>query len=79
MNNEDTRKRVDEIYDTIKSLQEELDNLRDICSHDDYHIGYFSWRPGNMDISKICDHCNKNLGHASKEESDNFLKEEEEA
>ena len=76
MNNEDTRKRVDEIYDTIKSLQKELDDLRNICSHEDYNVGYFSWRPGNMDVVKICSHCSKNIGPASKEESGEFLKNE---
>ena len=76
MNNEDTRLRVDEIYDTIKTLQKELDDLRGECSHLIYTIGYTSWKPGNMDISKICSHCSENIGKASKEEVDEFLKKE---
>jgi hypothetical protein len=76
MNNEDTRLRVDEIYDTIKTLQKELDDLRGECSHLNYNIGYTTWRSGNMDISKICSHCSENLGVASKEEKEEFLKKE---
>jgi hypothetical protein len=76
MNNEDTRKRVDEIYDTIKSLQEELNKLRSECPHSEYHVGYFSWRPGSMDVVKICNHCNENLGVPTKEEVNEFLNEE---
>lgn len=75
MNNEDTRKRVDEIYSTIKSLQEELDKLRSECSHPKYHVGYYSWRVGSIDVVKICDHCNENLGVPSKQEVDEFLKD----
>ena len=75
MNNEETKKRVTEIYKELETLQEELKDLKKNCSHDSYRIGYFSWRIGCIDTKKLCSHCDEVLGEPSIEEADAFEKE----
>ncbi|MEK6829297.1 MAG: hypothetical protein AABY15_04155 [Nanoarchaeota archaeon] len=75
MKNEETKKRVLEIYEESKNLQEELSNLRKKCSHDSYRIGYYSWRIGAMDTVKLCNHCDENIGQPSIEEVEKFNSE----
>lgn len=76
MKDDKTLIRVKEIFDYIKALNEELDEIRDKCYHNDYHVNYFSDRPGTTDLAKICDNCRKNLGVPNKIEVDDFLNQE---
>jgi hypothetical protein len=75
MKEEEIKERVGEIYDTIDKLQKELDLLREECSHDDYEVGYYSWRIGSLSIKRICKYCGEVLGEPTKEEQEQFLNE----
>lgn len=75
MSNEDTRKRVDEIFKEVRALQEELKTVRENCSHDDYRIGNWSWRPGAIMQVRICNHCDDNIGEPTEEEYEKFTQE----
>jgi hypothetical protein len=76
MNSEEIKHRVKEIGESIKLLQDELIKIKSECIHKDYHVGFYSWRAGVMDVVKICDYCSENIGPPSKKEVDEFLKEE---
>lgn len=76
MKNEQTRKRVNEIFAELDVLKEELKMIRKDCSHDSYYIGNWSWRPGAILQARICNHCDDNIGEPSKEEYEIFTKEE---
>ncbi len=76
MNSEEIKSRVKEINESIKSLQDELTKIKSECSHDNYHVGFYSWRVGVVDVVKICDYCSENIGLPSKKEVDKFLEEE---
>ena len=75
MNNEEIKNRVEEIFSSMRSFEDELKEIRKNCSHDSYHIGNWSWRPGNIDQVRICDHCFDNLGKATEEEYEKFARE----
>lgn len=75
MNNEEIKNRVQEISESIKLLQDELVKIKSDCAHDNYHVGFYSWRTGSLGVAKICDYCSDNIGTPSKKEVDEFLKE----
>lgn len=73
MNDKEIKERVSVIHSSIKTLKEELVEIEKECKHINYSVNYFSSRPGAVDIVKICDVCNKNLGFPPKNEVDDFL------
>lgn len=75
MNNEKLKNRVHEIYENIESLEKELKRLKKKCSHDSYRVGYYSWRIGSIDVTKLCNYCDKMLGKPSTEEIEKFNSE----
>jgi len=72
MNNKETRKRTNEIFAAQELLQQELEDVRFNCSHDSYRIGNWSWRPGAINVAKICNHCDEHVGTPSEEEVNLF-------
>ena len=76
MNNEQTRKRMNEIIAEREVLLQELQEIRRDCLHDSYRIGNWSWRPGDIDVAKICNHCDEHLGNPSEEEYELFKGQE---
>lgn len=70
-----TRERIDEIYREKEKLDREFEELQAKCPHSFYKIGLYSWRPGNISTSRLCIHCDKNLGHASPIEEATFTAE----
>ncbi len=68
MDNNNTRKRVDEIYGEIQSLYDELKELRNQCPHDSYTVGNYGWAPGHFQLSRICDICSEYLGDPNQED-----------
>ncbi len=75
MDNNSTRKRVDEIYDTIERLKRELNGLRHECSHDSHSVGnYSSGRPGVIQLARLCNYCGEYLGEPNEEEVEELSK-----
>lgn len=75
MNNEEIKKRVQEIDESIKSLQDEFSKIKSECAHDNYHVGFYSWRAGSLGVAKICDYCSYNMGTPNEKEVEKFLEE----
>lgn len=75
MSSEEIKNRVKEINESIKSLQDELTKIRTDCVHENYHVGFYSWRAGALNVVKICDHCGENIGAPSEKEVEKFLEE----
>ena len=75
MNNKETKKRVSELCDSIKTSQKELNVIRQNCSHDSYSVGNWSWRPGAIMEVRICNHCGDNIGAPSEEEYEKFMED----
>ena len=53
------RDEVDQLYQTIKEANGELDFIRENCSHKETRIGLYSWRIGCIDNAEICSDCDK--------------------
>ncbi len=69
-------KRIDEINKIRKSLDDEVKMIEENCTHDEYHIGIFSWRIGCYDLMRICENCySTKLGSPSDEEEKEYYTE----
>lgn len=67
--------RIAEIVILREELLKELKALQESCTHDEYHIGTYSWRIGAFDNKRICLECGEILGDPSDNETDEFNKE----
>lgn len=70
--------RISEIVKLREELLNELKSLQEACTHDEYHIGTFSWRAGSYDQMKICTECNSTLGTPSDNELSDYNNEYDE-
>lgn len=68
--------RVNELYENIRKANAELETIRAGCAHKSYAIGWYSWRIGNVEPSRICDSCGKTLGLPTQVEINAFVAEE---
>lgn len=50
--------RIAELQLMMTQAQQEIQNIKESCSHDEYFIGYWSWRVGSMQPARICSICN---------------------
>jgi len=57
MNNKEIKQECDLIYNEIKSAEQRLRKLRDLCEHDDTDIGNYSYRVGVVERAEICNSC----------------------
>lgn len=70
------KNRIDEINELRKQLDDEIKMIQETCTHDEYHIGIYSWRIGSYNLNRICEKCyTVRLGTPSKEEEDNYYAE----
>ena len=74
MTNEEIKTKVNIMSAERDACIEEIKRLQGLCTHDRYHLGNFSWGPGCIDVVKICDYCNENLGSPEFEEGREFDK-----
>jgi len=65
---QELRQKIDEMSIEIKSIQEN-------CSHNEYHIGTYSWRIGSYDQKRICEDCGLVLESPSNDELEEFKDE----
>jgi len=73
MEKDEIRNRVDELYSSAKKINEELNEIRSSCIHDEYRIENYSWRPGNITPVKMCKFCDELLGKPGDEEIAEFI------
>jgi hypothetical protein len=54
--------RVEELFEIIKTAQDELALIRDMCKHENHTEGLYQWRVGSVKTGQICDYCKEFLG-----------------
>lgn len=69
------KKRVIELEKQIRVAEEEITMIQQSCDHNEYHIGYYSWRVGCLDVRRICNICNLAFKIPTDEEIEEFKKE----
>lgn len=61
-------------------IQAELAKLREGCLHNEgYFIGYWSYRVGAVEISRICDTCQMAIEGITSDEINQFVKDKKDA
>lgn len=60
-----TSEEIKDQYETacahIIEAQNKIYELRQICKHEKFHKGIYSWRPGSYSEENICDYCGEVL------------------
>lgn len=54
--------RVKELYKVIKDANEELEQIRKICKHEEHTECNYMWAPGHISVGHTCDYCGYYLG-----------------
>lgn len=49
--------RVQELYETIKAVTEEIEAIRKQCKHEDTHMSNYEWAPIHVSPEQICNEC----------------------
>lgn len=62
-------KTVGDYHLQIARAMDKIKELQAKCDHKDFRVGYFSWRPGVMQPSRICVSCSFLIGDATEEEA----------
>ena len=57
MTNSEIKKETEQMYAQIKNADDRLVELRHICEHEKTFKGNYSWRPGVIQMSNICEYC----------------------
>lgn len=65
----DSPKTVGDYQLQIARAQDKIKELQAKCPHTDFKVGWFSWRPGAMQPSRICTSCGFLIGYATEEEA----------
>jgi hypothetical protein len=61
--------RTNELLNQIQTAQSELEQIRSKCEHKEgYHLGMWSWRPGTIIPSRICNSCQSQIGGITEKE-----------
>lgn len=67
MTPQEIRNKVNGLYATIKQADADLEAVREKCTHSEYRIGLYSWGPGHMHNTRLCNYCDKNMGYGEGE------------
>jgi hypothetical protein len=69
-NNDDIKKKSEEIEKTIKDSKKELEELQGSCNHEEYSVKQVVKEEGSIRtaVQKVCDFCGKHLGYPSPSE-----------
>jgi len=63
------KERVETLYKIIKDSNIELEELRKVCKHEDFEVGYYAWGgPAHVHVQKICIYCKEALGTPTEQE-----------
>jgi hypothetical protein len=68
-------KTVDYYFEVISEAKKKIKELQDNCKHEEFIVGFWSWRPGTMIPSRICKACHHRISDATPEESYALRKE----
>jgi len=70
-NNNDILRNVNNIEEELKRLEKEKEKIQNECNHQGNHYIDFDEMKS---IKKFCSQCKHEMGYATKEEADNFLR-----
>lgn len=56
----------------ITHAQEKIKELQSKCVHDNFKVMFYSWRPGAMQPTRICDSCSAVVPGVTEEESNSL-------
>ncbi|MDP2692823.1 MAG: hypothetical protein Q8O88_04255 [bacterium] len=68
------KSRMIDLSKTISECKEEMKRLRELCKHEKYELGNYSWRIGHIELKKLCSYCWTSLGDPSIEEREAYEK-----
>jgi len=68
--NNDILKNINNIEYKVKELEKEKEIIQDNCKHKEWTINFDEQRS----IKRYCSECKRELGYATKQEEQNFLK-----
>ena len=68
--NNDILKNINDIEYKVKELEKEKEIIQDNCKHKEWTINFNEQRS----IKRYCSECKRELGYATKEEEQDFLK-----
>ena len=68
--NNDILKNINDIEYKVKELEKEKEIIQDNCKHKEWTINFDEQRS----IKRYCSECKRELGYATKEEEQDFLK-----
>lgn len=60
---------IEDYYSQIRDAQAKIEEIRSKCDHSTHKVVMYSWRPGAMQPSRVCETCDKYLEAATEEES----------
>ena len=61
---------INQIENKLKELEKEKENIQDSCLHKEWIINFDEQRS----IKRYCSECKREVGYATKEEEQDFLK-----
>jgi hypothetical protein len=67
-NNDYIKKRKDELYNEIRSSEDELKELRKICRHSGVEIKNINRESGASEFRRVCKVCGEVIGFPSNDE-----------
>ena len=71
-NEDEIRKKIENLKDNIKENQAEINELQESCSHPELIVKAID--RNHRDFRKICKYCEKILGYPSPKEIKEYLK-----
>lgn len=55
--------RSKELSEIIQAATKEMEEIRKICEHKQFHECNYSWRIGCIEVANVCDDCGEYLGY----------------
>lgn len=72
MNKEEVKLNLDNLYQQRDEINKKIATVRTLCKHEDYHVGYYSYRIGEFSVVRLCDYCGEVLGEPNELEIEQF-------
>jgi hypothetical protein len=68
----DKSKHADDIKNSIKELEKELETIQKDCLHAQYEIKNCPSNTSSFSLKKVCKKCSKEIGYPSQDEVDKW-------
>lgn len=69
--NNEIKRKAEELAKKIKTSEEELIELRKMCKHSEYEIKNINSEAGSPALRRVCKQCQKELGFPSTQDLEN--------